>query len=75
MKNNLIMFSSVTHAIKSRDLLKKYGIDARMIRTPIHLRNKSCGYSLLITKDFEKSLEIIKKNNIGILGVSAVDFR
>lgn len=75
MENNLIMFNSVTLAMRGRDLLKKNGINARMVRTPIHLRNKSCGYSLLVVKDFDRALNIIGSNGISVLGTSAVDFR
>lgn len=75
MKNNLIMFGSVTLAIRGRDILKNNGINARMIRTPAHLRNRSCGYSLLISDRFDYALSLITGNGIAIIGTSAVDFR
>lgn len=75
MDNNLIMFSSVTLTMKSRDLLKSHNINARMVRTPIHLRNKSCGYSLLVTRNINEAINILKYNKIQILGIDAVDFR
>ncbi len=75
MDNNLIMFNSVTLAIRSRDLLKKHNIDARMVRTPSHLRNRSCGYSLLVTHNFSQAINIIGSNGIVVLGTAAVDFR
>ena len=75
MKNNLILFSSVTHAIRSRDLLNKYGFNARMIRTPANLREYSCGYSLLVMYDFDKAVNIIRNNGIAVLRTAAVDFK
>lgn len=75
MENNLIMFNSVTATMKSRDLLKRHNIYARMVRTPIHLRSKSCGYSLLVTRNFKEAEKILLNNNIEILGTTAVDFR
>lgn len=75
MKNNLIMFNSVTFAIRSRDLLKRNRIDARLVRTPSHLRNRSCGYSLLIPKRFDEAKSLILNNGIRIQGVAAVDFK
>ncbi len=75
MKDNLIMFSSVTLAIRGRDLLKNNGINARMIRTPAHLRQKSCGYSLLISNEFDYALSLITGSGISIIGTTAVDFR
>lgn len=75
MENNLIIFNSVTFAIRSRDLLKRNGIDARLVRTPSHLRNRSCGYSLLIISRFEDAKSLILNNGIRIQGVAAVDFK
>lgn len=75
MENNLIMFSSVTLAMRSRDILKKHNIFSNVIRTPAHLRNKSCGYSLVIKGDFDYAMDIIGNHRIPILGTAAVDFR
>lgn len=73
MENNLIMFGSVTLAMKSRNLLLKYNIKSGLVRTPIHLNQKSCGYSLYVPKDFEKALAIIRSNGIVVNGTAAVD--
>lgn len=75
MENNLIMFNSVTFAIRSRDLLNKHGIDARLVRTPSHLRNRSCGYSLLIINRYDEAKALILNNGIRIKGEAAVDFK
>lgn len=75
MEKNLIMFNSLTQVMQSRDLLKKHRIDARMVRTPSRLRQKSCGYSLLVTHRFDEALNIINNNGIGVLGTATVDFR
>jgi hypothetical protein len=61
--------------MRSRDLLKKERINARLIRTPSGLRKKSCGYSLLVTEDFDKALKLIQSNGIPVIGTSAVDFK
>lgn len=37
MENNLIIFGSVTLAMKSRNLLLKNNIKSGLVRTPIHL--------------------------------------
>lgn len=75
MENNLIIFNSVTFAIRSRDLLKKNRIDARLVRTPSHLRNRSCGYSLLIINRFDEAKSLILSNGIKIQGIASVDFK
>lgn len=73
MENNLIMFGSVTLAMKSRNLLLKNNIKSGLIRTPIHLNKKSCGYSLYVPGNFEKALKIIRSNGITVNGTAAVD--
>ena len=73
MENNLIMFGSVTLAMKSRNLLLKTNIKSGLVRTPIHLNKKSCGYSLYVPGNFEKALKIIRSNGITVNGTAAVD--
>ena len=73
MENNLIMFGSVTLAMKSRNLLLKNNIKSGLVRTPIHLNKKSCGYSLYVPGNFEKALKIIRSNGITVNGPAAVD--
>ena len=73
MENNLIMFGSVTLAMKSRNLLLKNSIKSGLVRTPIHLNKKSCGYSLYVPGNFEKALKIIRSNGITVNGTAAVD--
>ena len=73
MENNLIMFGSVTLAMKSRNLLLKNNIKSGLVRTPIHLNKKSCGYSLYVPGNFEKALHIIRNNGIAVNGTAAVD--
>lgn len=73
MENNLIMFGSVTLAMKSRNLLLKNNIKSGLVRTPIHLNKKSCGYSLYVPGNFEKALKIIRSNGITVNGTATVD--
>ena len=73
MENNLIIFGSVTLAMKSRNLLLKNNIKSGLVRTPIHLNRKSCGYSLYVPGNFERALEIIRSNGIAVKGTAAVD--
>lgn len=73
MENNLIMFGSVTLAMKSRNLLLKNNIKSGLVRTPIHLNKKSCGYSLYVPGNFAKALKIIRSNGITVNGTAAVD--
>lgn len=64
----------MTPVMRSKELLKQNGIFSRIVRTPAKLRKKSCGYSLLVSKDFEKALSKIEHANIKYLGTAAVDY-
>ncbi len=75
MDKNLIMFGSVTLAMKCRELLRNNGIISKLVRTPLKLRQKSCGYSLFVPADFEFAMEIIGRYKIPILGTAAVDIQ
>ena len=59
----------MTSALRARDLLKKHSIGAQVVRTPAKLRKGSCGYSLVVTANFDKARELIKESNIPFSGV------
>ena len=67
MENNLIIFGSVTLAMKSRNLLLKNNIKSGLVRTPIHLNRK------YVPGNFERALEIIRSSGIAVKGTAAVD--
>ena len=73
MENNLIIFGSVTLAMKSRNLLLKNNIKSGLVRTPIHLNRKSCGDSLYVPGNFESAFENIRSNGNADKGTAAVD--
>ncbi len=73
MNNNLILFPSMTAVLKARDVLRRRGINSRVIRTPANLRRRSCGYSLLVKRGFDEAVSLIKNENIKTVGIAAVD--
>lgn len=73
MENNLIMFNSVTLAMRAREILGKNNIFSRLIRTPMNLKNRSCGYSLFVKSDFSKAIDVLSRNGIAYIGTAAVD--
>ncbi len=76
MENKLIMFPTITSAIKARDFLKQYSILSMLERTPMNLKVTSCGYSLYVQgENIEKALQILKKHNIKHLGTARRDRR
>ena len=68
MGANLIMVSSITHAIKGRDLLKNKGFKAAIEKTPGKLDSAGCGYSISVTSNPEAALKIINAAGIKVLG-------
>ncbi len=75
MENNLIIFSTITQVMKSRDMLRKYNIPSRVVRTPSSLKVGSCGYSLFVPRSIGNAISILKSNNVSFIGTAAVDFR
>ena len=61
---NTITFSSMTEAMKAREVLRGGDISAKMTRTPAKYRRGSCGYSLVIDRDFKKALALLKSRKI-----------
>ena len=73
MNNNLILFPSMTAVLKAREVLRRRGINSRVIHTPANLRRRSCGYSLLVKRGFDEAVSLIKNENIKTVGIAAVD--
>ena len=68
MEQPLIVLSSITYAMKSKDLLLQHGIRAYVERTPRGLANHSCGYSIYVANHTDEAEQILKENGIRILG-------
>ena len=66
--DNLIKLSSVTQAMKARDILRKHGINSKVHRIPAVKGQGACSYGLLINKNLIKAVEILRDNNIKIAG-------
>lgn len=68
MSKELIMVSSITYAMKGRDLLRSKGIKAYIERTPGHMDRVGCGYSIYVNGDVDQAEEILRQGKIKILG-------
>ncbi len=67
MGKSFIVVSSITYAMKAKQLLGNYGIKSKVIRTPKHNQNQSCTYSLFIPKKTDEAERILKENGIKII--------
>ena len=68
MEKPLIMVSSVTYAMKGKQLLNNAGIRCEIERTPKRDISNGCGYSLYVPKNTDEAEKILKENNIKIIG-------
>lgn len=67
MSEPYINVTSVTYAIKARDLLLRHGIRSSIGRTPGHVDQNGCGYSVFIRGNRQAAEEILWENGIKIL--------
>ncbi len=65
---NLIMLTSITYAMKAKDVLIKRGIRSDIVRTPKHNSPTGCGYSLFVPRRFDEAVSIISSSGIKIVG-------
>lgn len=70
MKKQLIMVSSITYAIKGRELLRAKGYRAYIERTPGNLDTAGCGYRIYVNGDADAAEQILRDAGIKILGRS-----
>lgn len=70
MKKQLIMVSSITYAIKGRELLRAKGYRAYIERTPGNIDTAGCGYSIYVNGDADAAEQILRDAGIKILGRS-----
>lgn len=63
----IIIFSSVTYALKAKNFLLREGININTMRTPTELSSCGCGYAGIINeKHYRKAAEIIKRERINV---------
>ena len=75
MAKPVIQVSSVTYAMKSRDLLFRHGIRAYVERST-RSSKAGCGYSLYVPENTDTAEEILRKAGIRVLGlVERADLR
>lgn len=71
--DNLIALSSVTNAMRARDLLKKHGIKSQVTRIPSSYNKGQCSYGLKINSRLYEAVDILRDNNIKISGRALED--
>ena len=64
---NILLVSSVTYAIKARELLLQSGIRGYVQRIP-RTAETGCGYGVYVPKDVDAAEKVLLDNHIRILG-------
>lgn len=67
METNVLLVSSVTYAMKARDLLLRSGLRAFIQRVP-RTEQTGCGYALYVPQYPDVAERILKEHGIRILG-------
>lgn len=70
MGKPVILLGSITYAMKSRDILFRYGIKAYVERTPRTQERLGCGYGIYVPDRADQAEDIIRRSGIRILGRS-----
>lgn len=70
MSRQFIMVSSITYAMKAKSILKEKGIYVDIVKSPKYSKQAKCSYSLVLYKDAEKAVSLLKENGIEILGIT-----
>ena len=60
----LILCRSLTYAQKAAAVLERRGIDAQIIKAPLRLRERGCGYALSVTRRFSEAVALLKSNQL-----------
>ena len=70
MQEYLIFTGTVTYAIKGRDVLRKNGIDAIVIKASDSQKNIGCSYAIVVKGNIKKAEELLALNGVRILKIS-----
>ena len=68
MSKKGIKVTSVTYAMKGRDLLQKNGYKAYLTRNPHPEDDEGCGYVIYVNNLDKRCFEILKRNKIKVTG-------
>lgn len=67
MKKELLIVSSITHALRGKELLERAGFRAQITRLPRGVENAGCGYCVYVNRDTERAEQLLKSSGIRVL--------
>lgn len=72
MQRHIISVSSITYAIKGRDLLRKQGFRAYIERKTNSNGNTGCGYVIVADGDRQKISDALMNSGVKILQINSI---
>lgn len=67
-----IKFSSVTHALKAKEILEKIGYRVKITKNLNPSRNEGCGYSITFSGDINRTTIQLDVNKVKYLGYELI---
>ena len=71
--DNLIKLSSLTSALRAKDILKQNGIYSKVARIPSSNGKGNCSYGLKINNRLQEAVNILRDNGIKVSGRALED--
>ncbi len=68
MSKSLIMVSSITYAMKGRDLLQRRGFRAYVERAPRGAGDAGCGYGIYVPERTEEAAGLLREMGVPVKG-------
>ena len=69
MKGHIIITGTVTYAMRAREILNRNGFNVQIIRVKASPTN-GCGYGVVVHRNLEEAISLLKENEIKLLGVT-----
>lgn len=67
-----IKFSSITHALKAKEIFANLGIKVSINKNPNPSANDGCGYSIALSGNIDKILITLDLNKVKYLGYELI---
>lgn len=67
-KRILLLVSSVTYAMKGKEILQSRGFRAYIERIPRDLQNVGCGYCIYVNRNTDMAEKILLDSGVRVLG-------
>ena len=71
--DNLIKLSSLTSALRAKDILKQNGIYSKVARIPSSNGKGNCSYGLKINNRLQEAVNILREKGIKVSGRALED--